>query len=280
MIALWLHISSLIILISSNYIISQVAVSRRAARMPCVRYDCFSDPWLQLGGEPMFSFFFDCVPLNSKTQRPPKIPIIHDSVEEILHFWAPNIRHGDTVSLEDLRDALLDRERGCRGAVWQGLQRSNLASCSEIVTELGELQDLVTQLWHVDVIWCHDVMPGSWKLKLTLKRFLFRQTDLSDGGFGIRSKRWSRHYVGFRASRARVEVRWWSGKRISLRFWYRFAGVTKSHVHIRISDYIIYLIPVSPSKKYQHDLFWIARLELSVPWAGATAQTTLPMDSA
>lgn len=27
-------------------------------------------------------------------------------------------------------------------------------------------------------------MPGSWKLKLTLKRFLFRQTDLSDGDSG------------------------------------------------------------------------------------------------
>ena len=225
-------------------------------------------------------FFLTACHSTPRLKDPPKFP-------SSMTLWKKSCIFGpqisDTVTpwvWRILEMLCLTGERGCRGAVWQGLQRSNLASCSEIVTELGELQDLVTQLWHVDVIWCHDVMPGSWKLKLTLKRFLFRQTDLSDGGFGIRSKRWSRHYVGFRASRARVEVRWWSGKRISLRFWYRFAGVTKSHVHIRISDYIIYLIPVSPSKKYQHDLFWIARLELSVPWAGATAQTTLPMDSA
>ncbi len=90
--------------------------------MPCVRYDRFSDPWLQLGGKPLL-----CATLqDSKTPKNshPRIPC-ERNLSDFLgpKYPTPHIRHhdtddtDDTDSLEDLRDALLDRERGCRGAV-------------------------------------------------------------------------------------------------------------------------------------------------------------------
>ena len=120
------------------------------------------------------------------TQRPPKIPIIHDSVEEILHFWAPNIRHGDTVSLEDLRDALLDRERGCRGAVWQGLQRSNLASCSEIgdrTRGASRLGNTVVACWCHMMSWC-----DAWQLETEIDVETLSVSSNRSFGWGIRDQ--------------------------------------------------------------------------------------------